>query len=333
MILKPKTTTAIACANIALIKYWGKRNIALNLPAVGSISLTLKSLKTQTRISFDPNLEKDILIINNEKASESQETRTGIFLDIIREKSGSQLYAEIISNNNFPTGAGLASSASGFAALCVAATHALDLRLNKRELSELSRRGSGSAARSIYGGFVEMERGKDLSGKNDFAHQLAPRDYWDIRLLVLITSVEEKKIGSTEAMNLTAKTSPYYQGWINSSDGDLDEMKDAIRNKDFEKLGDLTEFSAMKMHSLTLSSRPPVLFWNSKTIELMEEVRKLRQTGIPAYYTIDAGPQVKVITLPDHIEVLKNHFKSVTGIENIIESKLGDDAKITGESN
>lgn len=330
---KPKTATAVACANIALIKYWGKRDVALNLPAVGSISLTLEALKTQTSISFDPNLEMDILTINNVKASESQVKRTGKFLDIVREKSGSQLYADITSNNNFPTGAGLASSASGFAALCMAATNALGLGLNKKKLSELSRRGSGSAARSIYGGFVEMQRGEDLSGKNDFSLQLAPSDYWDIRLLVLITSVKEKKIGSTEAMNLTAETSPYYQDWINYSYKDLDEMKDAIRKKDFEKLGDLTEYNAMKMHALTLSSRPPILFWNSKTIDLMEEVKKLRQNGIPVYYTIDAGPQVKVITLPDHIDALKKHFESITGIENIIETKLGPDVKLTGEDN
>ena len=330
---KPKTATAVACANIALIKYWGKRDVVLNLPAVGSISLTLEALKTQTRISFDPNLEMDILTINNVKASESQVKRTRKFLDIVREKSGSQLYADITSNNNFPTSAGLASSASGFAALCMAATHALGLGLNKKKLSELSRRGSGSAARSIYGGFVEMQRGEDLSGKNDFSLQLAPSDYWDIRLLVLITSVKEKKIGSTEAMNLTAETSPYYQDWINYSYKDLDEMKDAIRKKDFEKLGDLTEYNAMKMHALTLSSRPPILFWNSKTIELMEEVKKLRQNGIPVYYTIDAGPQVKVITLPDHIDALKKHFESITGIENIIETKLGPDVKLTGEDN
>jgi diphosphomevalonate decarboxylase len=178
-----------------------------------------------------------------------------------------------------------------------------------------------------------MQRGEDLSGKNDFSLQLAPSDYWDIRLLVLITSVKEKKIGSTEAMNLTAETSPYYQDWINYSYKDLDEMKDAIRKKDFEKLGDLTEYNAMKMHALTLSSRPPILFWNSKTIDLMEEVKKLRQNGIPVYYTIDAGPQVKVITLPDHIDALKKHFESITGIENIIETKLGPDVKLTGEDN
>lgn len=333
MTQKPKTATAVACANIALIKYWGKRNIALNLPAVGSISLTLEALKTRTQISFDSTLNRDNLILNGQPASESQQNRIGEFLNIIRDKSESYLFANIISNNNFPTGAGLASSASGFAALSMAATHALGLNLDKKELSGLSRRGSGSATRSIYGGYVEMRKGDDPSGKDDFAIQLAPQDHWDLRLLVLITSEEQKKIGSTEAMNLTSKTSPYYRDWINSSGKDLDDMKDAIQNRDFEKLGDLAEYSAMKMHALILSAKPPIIYWNSKTLELIEQVRELRQSGIPAYYTIDAGPQVKVVTLPDHIEVLKKHFTSFPGIENIIESKLGPGTEILGVEN
>jgi diphosphomevalonate decarboxylase len=329
----PNTATAIACANIALIKYWGKRDVALNLPAVGSISLTLEALKTQTRITFDPKLDVDKLIINNREAPESQQKRIGNFLDIIRDKSGSDLCAEVSSENNFPTGAGLASSASGFAALTLAATGAMGLKLDKNELSELSRRGSGSATRSIFGGIVEMQKGSDPSGKEDFAIQLAAQDYWDLWLLVLITSEKEKQIGSTEAMNLSAKTSPYYQNWINSSDKDLDEMRDAIRKKDFEKLGDLAEFSALKMHALTLSSRPPIFYWNSKTLELIEEIKVLRRSGIPVYFTIDAGPQVKVITLPGHISMLKKHFESLSGIENIIESKLGPDAELLGDDN
>jgi diphosphomevalonate decarboxylase len=333
MTQKPKTATAVACANIALIKYWGKRDVSLNLPAVGSISLTLEALKTNTHVAFDSNLDRDNLVINGKQAVEYQQKRIEKFLNIIREKTGSRYYAEITSSNNFPTGAGLASSASGFAALSMACTHALGFNMSKKDLSKVSRRGSGSAARSIFGGFVEMQKGKDLSGNDDFALQLASKEYWDLRLLVLITSAEEKKIGSTEAMNLTAKTSPYYEDWIESSSGDLDDMRDAIRKKDFEKLGDLAEFSAMKMHALTLSSRPPVLYWNSKTLELIEQVKKLRQEGFQAYYTIDAGPQVKVITLPDHIETLTKHFKSLPWIEKIISTKLGPDVQLLGEDN
>jgi diphosphomevalonate decarboxylase len=333
MIQKSKTAQAVACANIALIKYWGKRDIVLNLPAVGSISLTLEALKTQTRLTYNPDLEKDHLVINGQQASESQRKRVENFLDIIRRKSGNSHFADIISENNFPTGAGLASSASAFAALSLAATHASGLELSKKDLSELSRRGSGSATRSIYGGIVEMKKGGHPSGKEDVAVQLASKDYWDLRILILITSGKEKKIGSTEAMNISANTSPYYQNWINSSGGDLDEMRNAIREKDFEKLGELAEYSALKMHALTLSSRPPVLYWNGTTLELIEEVRSLRKKGIPVYFTIDAGPQVKVISLAKHLSTLKKHFESFRGVENNIESVLGPDVTLIGDNN
>jgi len=327
----PTSASAIACANIALIKYWGKRDITLNLPAVGSISLTLEALKTKTRVTFDPELKVDKLIINNKIANEPHQNRIGRFLSVLREKSGTSLFAEIKSENNFPTGAGLASSASGYAALTMAAASALGLPLKKADLSRLSRMGSGSAARSIYGGIVEMRKGEDPSGTEDFAVQLASQEYWDLRLLVIITSKEEKKTGSTEAMNISSQTSPYYDRWITTSVKDLNEMREAIKKKDFEKLGDLTEFSAMKMHALTISSRPPILYWNSKTIELIENVRKLRREGIPAYFTIDAGPQVKVITLPDHAKKLRKHFESFSGIKSIIESALGPDVTLIGE--
>jgi diphosphomevalonate decarboxylase len=328
---KFKSAKAVACANIALIKYWGKRDTALNLPAVGSISLTLEALKTETRVTFNPELEKDQLLINEKPASESQGKRVETFLDIVREKSGTRFHADVTSLNNFPTGAGLASSASAFAALSLAATEASDLRMDKKDLSKLSRRGSGSAARSIFGGFVEMRKGDNPEGKDDFAVQIASRDYWDLRVIILITSAEEKEVGSTEAMKLSADTSPYYENWVKTSDKDLKEMKNAIIEKDIEKLGDLAEYSALKMHALTLSSRPPVLYWNSTTVQLIEEVRALRKKGIPAYFTIDAGPQVKVVTLGDHASFLINHFTDIQGIEECIESKLGPDATLVGD--
>jgi diphosphomevalonate decarboxylase len=298
---------------------------------VGSISLTLEALKTETRVTINPGLEKDQLLINEKPASESQRRRVENFLDIIREKSGDHFYVDVASVNNFPTGAGLASSASAFAALSLAATKAAGLRMDKKDLSELSRRGSGSASRSVFGGIVEMQKGKDQEGRDDFAVQIASPDYWDLRVIILITSAEEKKVGSTEAMKLSADTSPYYENWIKTSDKDLEEMRTAISEKDMEKLGDLAEYSALKMHALTLSSRPPVLYWNRTTLQLIEEVRALRKKGIPAYFTIDAGPQVKVITLGDHVSALINHFTDIQGIEKYIESKLGPDAVLIGD--
>ncbi|TFG93949.1 MAG: diphosphomevalonate decarboxylase, partial [Calditrichales bacterium] len=237
-------SSAIACANIALIKYWGKRETARNLPAVGSISLTLEALRTETTVKFDPLLDKDSLAINQMAVPETQRLRVSRFLDLIRREAGHHTYASVTSTNNFPTGAGLASSASAFAALTLAAANAAGLTLTEKELSVLARQGSGSAARSVYGGIVEMKAGHDLTGDDDYAMQLADENYWDLKLLILITSVSPKGIGSTDAMNATAVTSAYYQKWVDTADQDLAEMRVAIEQKDFDKLGELAEYSA-----------------------------------------------------------------------------------------
>lgn len=323
-----KSRIAEACANIALVKYWGKRDTGLNLPAVGSISLTLNALKTTTKVTYKSELKKDSLIIDDKPASDLQTRRVANFLDIVREKAGSNSCFEIISENNFPTGAGLASSASAFAALSIAASSVCGLDLDLKNLSILSRQGSGSAARSIFGGIVEMHRGEDPGGLQDFAVQLEPEDYWDLRCVILITSEEEKIIGSTDAMKLSAQSSPYYETWVRTSVDDLHDMKTAISQKDFEKLGELAEYSALKMHALTLSSRPAIIYWNKTTLELIEEIRAIRKTGFPAYFTIDAGPQIKVITLADHSAKLMEQFSQFAGVKKCIESRLGPNAQL-----
>jgi diphosphomevalonate decarboxylase len=325
-----KSVEAIACANIALVKYWGKRDHILNLPAVGSISITLKDLQTKTKVLFRPDLKEDILKINEQNATNQQQQRVENFLDIIRNKYKVSYFAEVNSINNFPTGAGLASSASAFAAISLASTGALGLRLSKSQLSVLARRGSGSAARSIYGGFVEMKTGTDPEGNDDYAVQLETENYWDLRIIILITSKEQKSIGSTAAMNSCADTSAYYQPWVDSSVSDLREMRDAIQKKDLTKLGEIAEVSALKMHALTLSAKPPIIYWNSATIQLIHMIQKLRREGIPAYFTIDAGPQIKVITLPGYVSKLVNEFKDISEIREIIETAIGPDARLIG---
>ncbi|MCB0292972.1 MAG: diphosphomevalonate decarboxylase, partial [Calditrichaeota bacterium] len=188
--------TALAHANIALVKYWGKRDAALNLPAVGSISMTLEALSTHTSVDFRDDLPGDMLILNGRPAAVKQEQRVGAFLDLFRREAGITAAAEVVSENNFPTGAGLASSASGFAALALAAGAAAGLPLSPTRLSELARRGSGSAARSIYGGFVEMKAGERSDGTDAVAVQLQNAAYWPLAMLILITSEQEKELGS-----------------------------------------------------------------------------------------------------------------------------------------
>jgi len=322
----PTKASAIAHSNIALAKYWGKRDIKLNIPAVSSISLTLDALSTKTQVELSENFKQDIFILNGIKVTGLQLDRLSQFLDIIRALASVTLRAKVISDNNFPTSAGLASSASGFAALTIAVAKALSLELSPTELSILARRGSGSAARSVFGGIVQMNSGSLRDGSDAFAEQLYDENFWDLRLLVLITSEQEKTIGSTQGMQLTANTSPFYESWVSSSDKNLDSMAQAIKSQDFERLGELTEHSCLKMHGLALSANPGLLYWNATTVKLIHEIRNLRQNSIPAYFTIDAGPQVKVLCLPEQVAQLTAHFETFPGVQRIISTGLGPGA-------
>ncbi len=319
---------AIAHPNIALVKYWGKRNQKLNLPAVGSISITLKEMYTITSVEFLEKLKQDILILNGKEANQTQLNRVSSFLDIIRNEVGITCKAKTISENNFPTGAGLASSASAFASLALAGTEAAQLSYTKTQLSELARRGSGSAPRSIFGGFVEMKAGERSDGSDAVAIQLADEHHWDIKIIVIITSETDKTVSSTNGMTLTAKTSPFYEQWVFSSQNDLNKMRHAISHRNFSELGEIAEFSCLKMHAVALSANPGIIYWNPTTIKCIELIRKIRQEGIPVYFTIDAGPQVKVICLPQYLESIKLELSKIDGIKKIITTSLGSGAII-----
>lgn len=318
---------AEAHANIALVKYWGKRLLEKNLPATGSISVTMDALKTETEVRIDSSLQKDYFELDGKPVSGEGLKRLSDFLDIIADtKERNRAY--ITSKNSFPTSAGLASSASGFAALTMAAAKAWDKSTDRSTLSSLARRGSGSAARSIFGGFVEMKSGQNVSGSEDLAVPLYPKDYWDFRIVIGITDTKPKKIGSTEGMEHSRKTAPYYDSWINSTERDLEEMRNALAKKDFTKMGELAEHSALKMHGLAMSARPAILYWNAATLESIHMIRDLRNQGIEAYVTIDAGPQIKVLCEPENEEGVQQALASVSGLKKVISSGIGDDAKV-----
>ncbi|MGF1669218.1 MAG: diphosphomevalonate decarboxylase [Balneolaceae bacterium] len=325
--IRTSLTKVSAHANIALIKYWGKRSIDLNLPATGSISLTLDSLKTETVLRFDQSLQTDQFTLDEKPASKEQIKKVSHLVDIMYGSTVRPKF-DIKSSNNFPTGAGLASSASGFAALTLAVSHALELDLSAEDLSRFARQGSGSAARSLFGGFVEMKCGSDLQGDQDFAVQLFDKDYWDIRMAVAITSVREKKVGSTEGMIRTAQTSPFYNSWIDSSKDDLNQMKQALAEKDFEKMGELAEHNSFKMHGLAISANPPLLYWNASTVELIHKIRDIRRSGVQAYITMDAGPQVKVLCLPGDLNEVCDTLKTTSGVQRIITARPGPGATV-----
>lgn len=316
--------TAKAHTNIALIKYWGKRNEELILPTNNSLSLTLDSFYTTTTVHFQDNLEEDTFILDHEEVSGESYERVTEFLDFIRHYAKKpDLYAEVKSYNNVPTAAGLASSASGFAALAAASTRALGLKVSDEELSRITRRGSGSACRSVYGGFAEWEKGTKEDGSDCYAIQIAPKEHWDIRMATVLLSSTKKDISSRDGMKSTVDTSVFYSGWLNSVPDDLQQIKEGIRSRDFEKVGQIAEANCLKMHATTLGANPPFIYWHDTTMAVMEKVREMRLLGIPVYFTIDAGPNVKVLYLPEHESAVQKSLGEVSGVNDVILSKSG----------
>jgi diphosphomevalonate decarboxylase len=320
--------TAIAHTNIALVKYWGKRCKELNLPAVGSISITLKDLFTRTTVIFRQTLHRDVLFLNNSIASASQHERICRFLDIIRRISKINTFAEIISENNFPTQAGLASSASGFAALTLAACRAAHLDINRRDLSVIARRGSGSAARSIFGGYVEMKTGSRQDGSDAYAVPVAAGNFWPLQFVIILTSVSEKAVGSTAGMELTASTSPFYGAWVTSSATDLTGMRAAIWKRDLENVGEIAEHNCLKMHALALTARPALIYWNKITVKVVHTIRQLRREGIRVYFTTDAGPHVMAICTTQNTQKIKQVLEQISGVTRVLITTPGPAAKI-----
>lgn len=286
---------AQAHSNIALIKYWGKRDEFLKLPHNGSISLTLDALWTRTRVEWRSVAGPDQLFLNGQPAAEPQRRKVQDFLDRLRQQYACSGAAEVHSENNFPTGAGLASSASGFAALALAASAAAGLKLSPQALSRLAREGSGSACRSVYGGFVEWQRGALPDGSDSLAVPLAGASDWPLVMAVLILNDRPKPLSSGEGMARTVQTSPLYAGWLDSIEADLAQMRAAIARRDLTALGSLMEHNALKMHATALAARPAVLYWQAETLTLMERVQQLRAEGLACYFTIDAGPNLKVL--------------------------------------
>ncbi|MBC7794386.1 MAG: diphosphomevalonate decarboxylase, partial [Clostridia bacterium] len=304
------------------------RGMALNLPAVGSISITLEALFTRTRVILDPSAANDSLVLNGKPASAENSAKAFRFVDLMRSRAGTADRATIVSDNNFPTGAGLASSASGFAALAVATDAALGLKLPPRELSELSRRGSGSAARSIFGGFVELHMGTKEDGSDCLAEEIAPSSHWPLKVFVAVVTDGPKETGSTIGMDASKRTSPYYHQWVETHPVDLAMMRVAIADKDFDQLSHITERSCMKMHAVMLATDPALLYWRGASIEVVHAVRALQKQGVAATYTIDAGPQVKVITTEADAARVKAAIASVPGVLRLMESNLGPNAVV-----
>ncbi len=331
--------SAIANANIALVKYWGKRNKELMLPQTGSISMTTEGLNAHTTVEFDPKYREDILILNGKeygKGDEEYDDYVGLFLKVVREKypeKAKDLKVKIVSNNNFPTAAGLASSAAGFAALAAAVNEALKLGLREKELSMLARRGSGSATRSIHAGFVEWHRGENEDGSDCYAEQLFPPEHWpEFRLVIAVTTKKDKKVKSRAGMSQSVANSPYYKAWRDDViPKHIETIRKALGEKDFKALGEAAETNALMMHAVAIATTPPVIYWNAGTMDIVHAVMDWRDQGLECYFTIDGGPQVKVLCLEKDSKEIAKRIRGFPNIEDIIITRPGQGVKITKE--
>ena len=308
----PNRATATAHPNIALVKYWGKRPGADNLPATPSLSLTLDALTTTTAVRVAAT---DRVVLNGAPVTDP---KIGSFLQAMRGTFHIPPL-EVATTNDFPTGCGLASSASGFAALVTAIDAALGLGLDAAGRSEWARRGSGSAARSVVGGFGTLA---EHDGEWVAEELLAP-DAWPLRVVIAVTSRSPKAVASTEGMERSRTTSPFYAAWVRTTVADFAEAKRAVAERDFDGLARVAERSCFKMHALMLSSDPALLYWNAATVECLHRVRSLRAAGKEVFFTVDAGPQVKAVCTPEHEATVRDALETVLGVEEVLVSGLG----------
>lgn len=285
---------ARAHTNIALVKYWGKRDEQLILPLNSSLSLTLDAFYTETYVQFSDKYTQDTFYLDQRLQSEQQSEKVFQFLELVRALNSDTRFAAVHSENYVPTAAGLASSASGMAALASACNQALDLKLDNAGLSRLARRGSGSACRSIHGGFAEWQKG-DSDGTS-YAVPISAQGWEEELAMVFVLLFQDQKaISSRDGMKRTVETSVFYPGWLEAAAADLTAMKDAIRVQDFEQLGQITESNSLKMHGTTLGATPPFTYWLPESLAVMDAVRAIRTKGIACYSTMDAGPNVKIL--------------------------------------
>lgn len=323
--LSDHTATAQAHPNLAFIKYWGNRDDALRLPANGSISMNLDGLFTRTTVSFQPSLPFDELIINGREVAGPALERASSVLDLVRELARFDDYAELVSESNFPVGAGIASSASAFAALVLAAAKAAGLDLSERELSRLARRGSGSAARSIPGGFVEWQAG--TCDEDSFAFSIAPAEHWALADCIAIVSAAHKRTGSTEG-HTVAGTSPLQAARLADAPRRLDLCRKAILEHDFETFISIVELDSDMMHAVMMTSTPPLHYWTPASLAVMDAIRRWRAEGLSACYTMDAGANIHIVCRESETKEVTGRLRNIEGVSDVLIARVGGPAKI-----
>ncbi|MGQ9598950.1 MAG: diphosphomevalonate decarboxylase [Anaerolineae bacterium] len=320
-----RKATAVAHPNIAFVKYWGKADEGLNLPANPSLSMNLAALTTVTTVEFRPGWREDAVTIDHRPVDGQSLARVVAHLDRVRAWAGIGDRAQVASVNNFPAGVGLASSASAFAALSLAATQAAGLALSEAALSRLARLGSGSACRSVPAGFTIWEGETD---ETSWARQVAPPDSWNLQDVVAIVERRPKTVGSS-AGHALARTSPFYAARLAWVPELLAAAYKGIQERDLIRLGAAAEADALAMHAVMMTSQPPLLYWQPATVRVMQAVRAWRDEGLPVYFTIDAGPNVHCLCLPEVVEEVKTRLQNLPGVQNVLVSGPGGGVRLT----
>lgn len=322
-----REATALAHPNIALAKYWGKREgskgAAQNVPAVPSLSVTLAGMATTTTVRFDESLGRDELVLNDRTEEGRPLARVSALLDEVRAHANLRCHARVVSKNDFPTASGLASSASGFAALALAACRAANLDWDASRVSQLARASSASAARSLFGGFVALDGGEGALG---VASQVAEPSALDLRVLVCVTTEAQKATSSTEGMLLTQRESPYYPAWVEDAPRLFSKLRAAVREGDFRTTGVLAEKSALAMHACAMAAG--IVYVSGVTLAALAEVRALRADGLDAYATMDAGPHLKCLVPSSQSDVVKERLARVPGVLRVLETRPGEGARV-----
>jgi diphosphomevalonate decarboxylase len=320
--------TCVATSNIAFVKYWGRIDDALRLPMNGSVSMNISGATTTTSVEFNPSLEKDIVELQGKSLDEKQIARVSSHLDRVRQLASINSRAQIVSHNNFPMGAGIASSASAFAALTVAGASAADLELSERELTILARQGSGSACRSVPAGFVQWHYGE--SSETSFAEQIAAPEHWDLHDLIAIVQTQHKEISSARG-NALVSTSPFNAIRVKAAHQSVDIIRRAIMDKDFTTFGEETEREAIRLHVIAMTSLPPIFYWNPTTLAIIQAVTRWRDEGLESYYTIDAGANVHVIAQANDAADVRNRLAGIDGVQEVLTNQPGHGAKLVDE--
>ncbi len=319
---------AFAPSNIALTKYWGKRNSRINLPLSSSISVTLSELGSFTIVEPQADLRQDVMLVDDKPLDDAGLVKVRRVLDEIRAMSGSSLYAGLRSVNTVAAAQGMASSASAFAALATAASAAYGLRLDSAALSRLARTGSGSASRSIDGGYVLWQRGEKDDGSDSFATQRFAADHWPMRILIAHASGGRKSVSSTLGMAQSKTDSLLFRSWIERCDHDVVALENAIENKDFSTFADLVEGNALAMHGTMLAGQPALLYWRPVTLAVIAAVRELRKDGAECCFTIDAGASVVILCSPQDARPVSEVLSEIDGIEQVIQTRIGPGARL-----